>query len=286
MGRGCGRGPSGRGFMSGIPIRILPAVLLAALALTAVIASAQQRGGALPGDVPYCYRPDECPLTPYDGRFTFVRVYFDTRGGFGGRFRGGGEPPWHHDRPHAERNLSSIMREISLTRAFDGPTGGNVFALDDPEIFRYPVIWLSEPGYWVPTEEEVEGLRAYLLKGGFMIFDDFGGRDMYNLVAQLRRVMPELQPIRLTGSEPIFRTFFEIDLSTLSFDRGYRAALPADYWGLFEDNDPTKRQIVVMNNNNDIGDYMEYSNTGFFAVDLSNDAYKLAINYMIYALTH
>ncbi|MBR9990897.1 MAG: DUF4159 domain-containing protein, partial [Gemmatimonadetes bacterium] len=48
----------------------------------------------------------------------------------------------------------------------------------------------------------------------------------------------------------------------------------------------TKRQIVIMNNNNDIGDYMEFSNTGFFPVDLSNNAYKLAVNYMIYALTH
>jgi hypothetical protein len=265
--------------------RVAPAVAFAALALSAVIASAQQRGRSY-DDVPQCYAPDECPRAPYDGRFTFVRVYFDTRGGGFGRFRGGGgEPPWHHDRPYAERNLSSIMREVSLARTFDGMIGGNVFALDDPEIFRYPVLWLAEPGFWVPSDDDVTALRAYLLKGGFMIFDDFDGRAMYNLVAQMQRVLPDLQPIRMTGEEPIFRSFFDVELASLSINQNDRGPAP-DYWGLFEDNDRAKRQLVIMNNNNDIGEFMEYSATGFYPVDLSNDAYKLGVNYMIYALTH
>lgn len=265
--------------------RIAPAAAFGALALTAVIASAQQRGQ--PSDyVPYCYSPEDCPRTPYDGRLTFVRVYFDTRGGGFGRFRGGrGEPPWHHDRPIAERNLSSILREVSFARTFDGVTGGNVFALSDPEIFRYPVLWLSEPGFWAPTDEEAERLRAYLLKGGFMIFDDFGGRDMYNLATQLRRVLPELRPIRLTGDEPIFKAFFDVELQALTINQSNRGQAP-EYWGLFEDNDPMKRQLVIMNNNNDLGEFMEYSATGYYPVDMSNDAYKLGVNYMIYALTH
>jgi hypothetical protein len=266
--------------------RVAPAVAFAALALGAVIASAQQRGRSY-DDVPWCYAPDECPRTPYDGRFTFVRVYFDARSGLGGfgRYRGGREPPWHHDRPYAERNLSSIMREVSLARTFDGMIGGNVFALDDPEIFRYPVLWLAEPGFWVPSDGEVDALRVYLLKGGFMIFDDFDGRAMYNLVAQMQRVLPDLQPIRMTGDEPIFRSFFDVELASLSFNQNDRGPAP-DYWGLFEDNDPTKRQLVIMNNNNDIGEFMEYSATGFYPVDLANDAYKLGVNYMVYALTH
>jgi hypothetical protein len=264
-------------------LRLAPAAALAGLATTAVIAAAQQRGS---GYVPECHQARDCPRTAYDGRFTFVRVYFDTRGGYGG-FRGGrGEPPWHHDRPNAERNLSAIMREISLVRTFDGPTGGNVFQLDDPEIFRYPVLWMAEPGFWVPTDDEVESLRAYLLKGGFIIFDDFDGRDMYNLVAQMQRVLPDLRPIRMTGGEPIFKAFFDIDPSALAINRqGYRGSAP-DYWGLFEDNDPTKRQVAIMNNNNDIGEYIDYNDTGFFSVDLANEAYKLGVNYMIYALTH
>ena len=248
------------------------------------LASAQRyRGGY--SDVPFCYAPQECPRAPYDGRFTFVRVYFDTRGGGGfGRGFGGGEPPWHHDRPEAERNLSSILREISTVRTFDGVTGGNVFALDDPEIYRYPILWVSEPGFWVPTDEQVAALRAYLLKGGFMIFDDFDSYHMNNLVAQMRRVVPELQPIELIGTEPVWRSFFDINPAALRLSDNNRSR--ATYWGLFEDNDPAKRQLAMMNVDNDIGEYMEYSATGFAPVDVTNEAYKLAVNYIIYALTH
>ena len=262
--------------------RVAPFAALVTIAVTAVIASAQDWGRG-PSAVPFCYEPAQCPRTGYDGRFTFVRLYFETRGGFGGRRGGGGEPPWHHDRPEAEYNLSAIMREISTLRTFDGITGGNVFGLDDPEIFRYPVIWVSEPGFWQPSNDEVAALRAYLLKGGFIIFDDFDSNDARNLFAQMERVVPELKPMLLTGAEPIWNSFFEIDPATLTVGEGYNRA---SYWGLFENNDPNKRQLAMMNVDNDIGELMEYSATGFAPVDMSNEAYKLATNYIIYALTH
>jgi hypothetical protein len=264
--------------------RAAPFVAVLAVAVTAVIASAQDWGRG-PSAVPFCYQPSQCPRTGYDGRFTFVRLYFETQGGFGRRGfgGGGGEPPWHHDRPEAEYNLSAIMREISTLRTFDGITGGNVFGLDDPEIFRYPVIWVSEPGFWGPSDGEVKALREYLLKGGFIIFDDFSRGDAENLFMQMQRVLPELKPIELTGEEAIWDSFFEIDPAQLSIGESSNRA---SYWGLFEDNDPTKRQLAMMNVDNDIGEYMEYSATGFAPVDLSNEAYKLATNYIIYALTH
>jgi hypothetical protein len=262
--------------------RVAPALAVCAVAATAVVASAQGRGRG-GGDVPWCFTPDECPRTAYDGRFTFVRVFFETRGGGGfGRSCGGGEPPWHHDRPYAERNLSSIIREVSTLPTFDGATGGNVFALDDPEIFRYPVLWVSEPGCWVPTDKQVSAFREYLLKGGFAIFDDFDGVEhMHNLLEQLQRILPELRPIQLTGEEPIFHSFFDIDLASLRMNQTDQT-----YWGLFEDNDITQRQLAIMNHNNDIGEFMDYSAVGWYPVDLTNEAYKLGVNYMIYAVSH
>jgi hypothetical protein len=252
---------------------------LLVLGATAALLDAQQgrRGG---GRAEWCYVPAECPRAPYDGRFTFVRVYFPAGGGSGmmGGFQS--EPPWHHDRPWAERNLSSIVREISYLRAFDGWHGGNVFALDDPELFRYPVLWLAEPGYWVPTEAEVRGLRAHLEKGGFIIFDDFFGGHWSNFTYQMARVLPELRPIRLTGDEPVFRAFFDIDVAALQIV--YRGYAP-EFFGIFEDNDPTKRQLAMINYNADIGEFMEYSATGFAPVDVTNEAYKLAVNYIMHA---
>ena len=58
------------------------------------------------------------------------------------------------------------------------------------------------------------------------------------------------------------------------------------YLGLFEDNDPTKRLAVIANYNNDIGEYWEFSDVGWYPIDLSNEAYKLGVNYVIYAMTH
>ena len=264
-------------------IRLVPVIAFAALALTAVIASAQQRGQS--GYVPYCYSPDECPRTPYDGRFTFVRVYFDVQGGgggFGRRGGGGREPVWHHDRPNAERNLSAIMREISLVRTFDGPTGGNVFALDDPEIFRYPVLWLAEPGFWVPTDEQVEKLREYLLKGGFVIFDDFEADQWINFEAQFRRALHEAQFVPLALSHPVYHAFF--DMEALNLPHPSVNVTPG-FYGVHEDNDPTRRLVAIVNHNSDIAEYWEYSDQGFFPIDISNEAYKLGVNYVVYALT-
>ena len=58
------------------------------------------------------------------------------------------------------------------------------------------------------------------------------------------------------------------------------------YFGLHEANDPERRLMVIANYNNDIGEYWEYSGTGWYPIDLSNDAYKLGVNYVIYAMTH
>ena len=61
---------------------------------------------------------------------------------------------------------------------------------------------------------------------------------------------------------------------------------PALWLGIYEDNDPTKRIMVMINANNDMAEYWEFSDVGYYAIDLSNDAYKLGVNYVIYALTH
>src|SRR5690606_7340493 len=100
---------------------------------------------------------------PYDGRFTFVRLRYAPQAG---RF-GGYTPPWAHDYPTAERNLMRIASELTLLAPYVG--GGNILTTDDPELYKYPVAYLSEPGYWTQSEAEVRGLRSYLLKGGFLI---------------------------------------------------------------------------------------------------------------------
>lgn len=221
----------------------------------------------------------------YDGSFTFARISFATglRQGFGGGGgRGNRQPPWAHDFPRAERNFLRILEETTLLRP--RVDGHNVFSTDDPELSRFPMAYLSEPGFWAPNSAEVEGLRNYLLKGGFLIVDDFRGQDWFNFEAQMRRVIPQGRFVELDETAQIFDSFFRIDdLAALASPTFQVRPM---YLGLYEDNDPEKRLLAIANYNNDIGEYWEFADVGYYPIDLSNEAYKLGVNYIIYAMTH
>jgi len=176
----------------------------------------------------------------------------------------------------------NILRETTFLQPY--MDGGNIFTADDPELTLYPAAYIAEPGYWNPTDAEVEGLRNYLLKGGFLIADDFRGSDWINFDAQMKRVIPGVEFVELDESHAIFDSFFRIEsLKTLASPTFQ--VQPA-YLGLHEDNDPNQRLVVIANYNNDIGEYWEYSDLGWYPIDLSNEAYKLGVNYIIYAMSH
>ena len=222
--------------------------------------------------------------TPYDGRFVFVRLRYGTPIGYGryGNWIGDVGLPWSHDYPEGEVHFSKILDELTNLRI--RTDGSNILAIDDPELFNYPVAYMAEPGHWGITEKEATALRSYLLKGGFLIFDDFRGRDWDNLQYQMASVLPEARWIQLDGTAKVFHSFFEIDHpENLAPPYG---GLPTSYWGLFENNDPNKRLMAIANVNNDISEYWEFSDTGIAMVDLTNEAYKFGVNYVIYALTH
>lgn len=223
------------------------------------------------------------PYAEYDGRFTFVRVQYDQTLGQsgGGRGRGGFNPPWYHDYPVSDRALSAIISEVTNLRTNVKQT--NIMRLDDPRIYKFPILYMSEPGYWNPTDKEVESLRSYLQKGGFIIFDDFGEQHWANFAYQMKRVMPGITAMQLDGSEPVWRTFFDIGPEDLHM-QNYRGT--AEFLGMFEDNDKTRRQFAMIDYKNDIGEFMEYSGSGFYPVNESNEAFKLGVNFIIYAVTH
>ncbi len=227
-------------------------------------------------------------VLPYDGKFTFARLRYEMGmpRGSGGFFRRGGwrEPPWAHDYPRAERNFMKILKEVTLIDPYLGPAGGSILGLDSPELFKYPVAYMSEPGFWTMTEAEAQNLRRYFQKGGFVIFDDFRGADLVNFEEQLRRVLPDARLVPLDGTHPIFHSFFDID-APLDFIQMYDEGQPV-FYGVFEDNDPKQRLLLIANYDNDIGEYWEYSDTGYNPIDLTNEAYKFGVNYIVYALTH
>jgi hypothetical protein len=217
----------------------------------------------------------------YDGRFTFVRLRWTSDSGFSRR--GGFNSAWNHDYPRAERHLSLILQDLT---ALDVRTDDSLaLTLDDPELFNYPIAFMWEPGFWSLSDREAASFRAYLLKGGFAVFEDFDGPQQWShFEAQMRRVLPDGRFVELQGTHPIFNSFFRVkDVHAIVHPM---IGIRPSYYGLFEDNDPAKRLMVVANFDNDVPEYWEWSGQGLYPFDMSNEAYKLGVNYVIYGLTH
>ena len=215
------------------------------------------------------------PSVPYDGKFAFVRIRYDEYN------------LWAADFPAMERNLMRVLQDISELRPHINAS--NVLDLDDPDLLRFPLAYLTEPGYWFPNQSQVAGLRDYLLKGGFLIVDDFHYANEWAVFEMaMRRVLPEARVERLDLAHPVFDSFFAIKSLDVPYPgRLGEMGLMGEFFGIYEDNDPRKRLMVIINYNIDLGDYVEWSADMSNAYSLvpTNEAYKFLINYVLYGLT-
>jgi hypothetical protein len=243
-----------------------------AIVISTAVAASSQRDR--PGETRDAQADD------YDGRFTLVRLrwgsdVFGRRGGFGAA--------WNHDYPRAEQHLAHIVKEITNLDIKTDTSA--LLTLDDPELFTYPIAFMWEPGFWNLTDQEAELFRAYLLKGGFAIFEDFDGPEQWShFEAQMRRVLPDGRWIKLDQSHYIFNSFFDIhDIEAIVHPM---TGIRPTYYAVFEDNDPARRLMAIANFDNDVPEYWEWSGEGMFPFDNTNEAYKLGVNYLIYGLTH
>ena len=225
--------------------------------------------------------------TPHgDFGFRFVRIRYQSPSGRRSR-------AWATDYPTAERNLhEAIARTTNIH--LEGPP--IVLDLTDDRIFEHPVLYLTEPGYWMTNDEEVANLRRYLDRGGFLIIDDFHdygrghvGPQWNNMYDNIKQVYPDREPVELTAEHPIWSIYYDIDpdaaISTKNRGRGgYGMRFgPLDdiYYGLF---DNTGRMVIVISYNQDIGDGWEWPDRNL--ADASTVSFQMAINFIMYALTH
>jgi len=270
--------------------RLLAATLaVATLATAAVYYEAPQRrrggfgrfGGSLMSS-------KDLPIQnmPYNGKFRFLRLRFDEAYTSRGRYEFGIDQGWNHDYPRAEYNLSLMLDDLTAIEVTVDYRGGNIFSFTDPELFNYPFVYISEPGYWYPSDEEIGALGDYLLKGGFVMVDDMESDDtdaFYNII---RQAIPGSDFVILDTTHPIFNCFFQITQEDiLNQATNYSYAAPVIF-GVYEDNDPSKRLLAVVNHNQDIGESWELSNTGYLPPELANNSYKIGMNYIICSMLH
>ena len=198
-------------------------------------------------------------------------------------------PPWHHDYPSSDEFILGLIHEVTGVRV--APDSYKIMNLDSPEIFKYPFLYLSEPGFMELNDKEIANLGQYLRRGGFIMADDFRtGNYLRNwdelgvLTHYLHLAVPEYKFARLDVSHPIFHTFY--DLPSLDMKPPYGEGTPGfvpAFWGLSDERGNLR---VIANYNNDIGDYWKYLDQGDKPLKESGQAIRFGINYVLYAMSH
>ena len=218
--------------------------------------------------------------------FYFTRAVYSGSRGWG---RGGGS--WATDYPKADRQFLFILHR--LLTMLDLSEWENPVSLADPELRRFPFLYMLEVGYMRLTEPEIQGLRNYLEAGGFLVVDDFWGPDAWaNFEYHMSLVLPDRRIQPIPDGHPIFHQFYDIEqiLTVPSIGNAMRGRYeecrgPCEptVSGIFDDRGEL---MVVINHNTDLGDAWEWSENPYYPIDRSTYAYELAINYIIYGLSH
>ncbi|MBI3935041.1 MAG: DUF4159 domain-containing protein [Acidobacteria bacterium] len=211
--------------------------------------------------------------------FIFARVRYNSRNrGFGG-YGGGG---WAHDYPDAEEHILQVANEA--TNIHLRKMSYVIVDLDNEEILKYPFLYFSEVGEMYLTEMEIANFREYLNRGGFAMIDDFDSQVSLDwFLGQMKRVFPERGFQELTIGHPLFHTFYEIPTLDLAAPYQARDGGRPTFYGYFDERG---RLTMIINHNNDVGDFWEWIDQPRYPLEPSTEALRLGINYFIFAMTH
>jgi hypothetical protein len=191
-----------------------------------------------------------------------------------------GHMGWSHNYPNSEQHLNQLISEATLIDV--KPVSYKLLELSSPEIFKYPVTYVSEPGEMELTEKEVENRRQYIDRGGFIIVDDFDGPvHLRQLRSQLKRAFPDRELIPLTTEHPIFRNFYEID--QLNVVAPYLVGGDPVFFGF-----PNRNGEIAMVAcfNNDLANFWDWIDQRAYPLKPSAEAFRLGINFVMYSMTH
>jgi hypothetical protein len=272
------------------PVRL--AALLASLFLAIGTLFAEPRPfRELPGAEYYVY-----PL-PTDYRepaeWTFARLMYPPHASERYGLRGyweQGVSSWTIDYPRGDRHIVEALERLTSVdaRSVEQPVN-----LDDgDDVFYWPWLYVVEPGTWDLTEPQAAKLREYLLRGGFLMADDFHGTLEWTVfIESMRRVFPDRAIVDIDDADSIFHTIWDIDsrqqipgYQFMRSGRTYEADGVIPRWRAIYDDEG--RIMVAICHNMDLGDAVEHADTPEYPEEYSAQALRIFGNYLVYALTH
>jgi hypothetical protein len=223
--------------------------------------------------------------------FGWSRLRYDgNRGGYGyggfGGFRGGS---WSQDYPKADRQFLIALRR--LTRINAKPIE-QVVDLDSDEIYNWPFVYAVQVESWTFTDAQAKRLREYLLKGGFLMVDDFHGTaDWEAFMRGMRMVFPDRPVEDLQNSDELFQNPYDLSVrfqvpgeQYVGSGRTYEKDGFVPIWRDIRDD--KGRIMVAICANMHLGDAWEWADDPRYPERFASLAFKLGINYIMYSMTH
>jgi hypothetical protein len=223
--------------------------------------------------------------------WAFARLRYPSYGrgggrGFGRRGRG---YSWATDANKADRQFIMGVRRLTRLHA---RSVEQVVDIDDPAIFDWPWLYAVEVGHWELSIEQAKRLRDYLDRGGFLMVDDFHGTYEWEVFYQsLARVFPDRPVVEIEDSHSIFHVLNDLEkrfqvpgrryvYSGVTYEQdGYEPR-----WRAIMD-DKGRIQVAICHNM-DLGDAWEWADFPAYPEHFASLAYRIGVNYIIYAITH
>jgi hypothetical protein len=233
----------------------------------------------------------EFSLDAYESEFYFTRLLYSSGGsaGYRPRGRGRGWGSWDTDWPEAETHL---LQGIERLTRVEGAAEGRIVTLDDDTLMNYPWLYAVEVGRWYLSDQEAALLREYLLRGGFLMVDDFHGSLQWQIFHEsMVKVFPDRPIVEIPDDDELMHMLYDLDKSIqipgvqfLRSGRTYEQDGYVPYWrGIYDDDG---RLLVAINFNMDLGDAWEHADNPYYPEPMTALAYRFAINYVIYSMTH
>ena len=243
---------------------------------------------------------DEYPATPRDGEFHFLRVeYTDLpqyHRGWGWSSRDGtGTGWWLVYWPDADHHFSAGLGRLTNIDVGDP----RHLRLTDDRLFDYPWIYATQTGWWDLSDAETSKLREYLLRGGFLVVDDFWGAEQWEIFRRtMNRVLPNQPILDIAESDSVMHVLYDIQEKDRTFIPGSRhlwrgpggtvqivqpeGTSPA-WRAMYDDQN---HLVVAVNFNTDVADAWEFADAPYYPEQMTALAYRYGINYVIYSMTH
>jgi hypothetical protein len=217
--------------------------------------------------------------------FHFTRLFYSSNRYAGG----GGGGCWTTDYPQAVHHFTLGVRRLPRV---DVGERSRMLRLTDDTLFNYPWLYAVEVGRWYLDDVEAARLREYLLRGGFLMTDDFHGSWQWaSFMDSMQRVFPDRQVVDIPDGDEVLHVLYDLDqriqipgIGAWMRGQTYEQDGVTPHWrGIYED---AGRLMVAINFNMDLGDAWEHADDPRYPEPMTGLAYRFAVNYVVYAMTH